>query len=302
MTRAHGQAGFALIELLTVMTISIVMLSAVLLTFEGFQSRADRNARLNESQSQTRQTIGQLARALRNLASPTPEQPQAIDSASAYDLVFQTVNPDGGTSSNITNVQRVRYCLDEPSAGDATLWAQTQTWTSATIPAMPALNGCPSTAAGWGAGTSLVTGVTNRQGNRPVFLYNATIKTDITAVTAQLWSRAATDVEPRLGVLRTQVFLRNQNQSPTAAFTATPAGTGHVLLNGSGSSDPEGDELRYDWYLDQAPDCRTGTPPPATGQGIVFDMAATSGTHTIALIVYDSTGLCSRTSRQVEVP
>ena len=299
MSSRPGQDGFALIELLLVMTVSLIMLSAVLLAFEGFQSRADENARLNESQAVTRATIDQLARDLRNLASPTPEQPQAIDSASPYDLVFQTVNPNGGTSSNITNVQRVRYCLDAPGSGDSTLWAQTQTWVTASPPAMPTLTGCPSTASGWGPGRRLVDGVTNRTQNRPLFIYNAAIKTDITAVAAQVYARANKHREPRVGVLRTQVFLRNQNQAPTALFTPTPAGGGRVILNGSASSDPEGDELRYDWYLDQTPDCRNGTPPAAHGQGIVYDMAAAPGTHTVTLIVYDSAGLCTRQTQQV---
>jgi prepilin-type N-terminal cleavage/methylation domain-containing protein len=311
MTERGSQSGFALIELLVVMSISIVMLSAVLVTFDAFQSRAERNARLNESQALTRQTIAQLARDLRNLSSPTPAQPQAIDSASAYDLVFQTVNPSGGSSGNVTNVQRMRYCLDAPASGDATLWAQAQQWVSAAIPPVPPTGSCPASGSdtppssgytGWRAPRALVRGVTNRAGGRPLFLYNAAIKTDITAVTVQLWSRAANEAEPTLGSLRTQVFLRNQNQAPTASFAATRAGVGHVMLNGSASADPEGDELRYDWYLDQVPDCRTGTSTTPQGSGIDYDMAAPTGPHTVTLIVYDSAGLCTRSTQQVQFP
>lgn len=303
MTARHTQSGFALVELLAVMTISLIMLSAVLLAFEGFQTRAERNARLNEGQAQTRQVVGQLARDLRNLASPTPQQPQAIDSAAPYDLVFQTVNPNAETSSNITNVQRVRYCLDQPTVGDSTLWAQTQTWTTPTIPSMPSTSGCPAASgSGWGPARRVVGGVTNRAANRPLFLYNATIKTDITAVTVQLWSRSGGDREPRVGTLRTQVFLRNQNQAPLAAFRPSPS-SGRILLNGSGSADPEGDELRYDWYLDQAPDCRAGTAPTPRGSGIVYEMAnVPAGQRTVTLIVYDSAGLCSRSTQTVTVP
>jgi type II secretory pathway pseudopilin PulG len=299
--RARSQDGFTVVELLVVMFLSIIMLSAVLLTFESFVTRTDRNARLNESQAATRQTIDQLARDLRNLASPSPEKPQAIDSAAPYDLIFQTVNPVGGTSANKTNVQRVRYCLDAPASGDATLWAQTQTWTTLTPAAMPALTGCPSTAAGWGAGRALVRGVTNRTGSRPLFLYNAAIKTDITAIATQLWSRNPKDSEPRVGLLRTQVYLRNQNQAPIASFTPTTTGSGHVLLNGSSSTDTEEDELRYDWYLGSAPDCRAGTPPAPTGSGVVYDMNAGQGNRTITLIVYDSAGLCTSQTRSVFV-
>jgi len=302
MTRlARSQDGFTLIELLITMTLSIIMLSAVLLTFETFVKRADRNARLNEAQANTRVVTDQLARDLRNLASPSPEKPQAIDSAGPYDLIFQTVNPTPGTSANKTNVQRVRYCLDAPASGDATLWAQTQTWTTLAPATMPALTGCPSTAAGWSDTRTLVKGVTNRTGARPLFLYNAAIKTDITAIATQLWSRTSTESEPRVGVLRTQVYLRNQNQAPTATFTATTAGSGHVILNGSGSRDSEEDQLRYDWYLNSAPDCRAGTPPAATGSGVVYDMTAGAGLKTITLIVYDSAGLCTSQTQQVNV-
>jgi prepilin-type N-terminal cleavage/methylation domain-containing protein len=298
---ARSQDGFTLIELLITMTLSLIMLSAVLLTFQTFVTRADRNARLNEAQANTRVVIDQLARDLRNLASPSPEKPQAIDSAAPYDLIFQTVNPTPGSSANKTNVQRVRYCLDAPASGDATLWAQTQTWTTLTPADMPGLSGCPSTAAGWSNTRAMVKGVTNRTGARPLFLYNAAIKTDITAVATQLWSRTSTESEPRVGVLRTQVYLRNQNQAPVATFTATTAGSGHVILNGSGSRDSEEDELRYDWYLNSTPDCRAGTAPAATGSGVVYDMNAGVGAKTITLIVYDSAGLCTSQTQSVNV-
>ena len=144
-------------------------------------------------------------------------------------------------------------------------------------------------------------GVTNHMGTRPLFVYNAAIKTDITAIATQLWSRNPGDSEPRVGLLRTQVHLRNQNQAPTAFFTATAMGNGHVLLNGSGSRDTEEDELRYDWYLGSTPDCRQGTAPTPTGQGVVFDMNAGVGPKTITLIVYDSAGLCTSQTQQVTV-
>ena len=70
--RPSGAAGFALIELMVVMGISIVVLSAVLTTFQLFDRTARRNQVLVDSKDHTRAaTIGSRAD-LRNLASQPP--------------------------------------------------------------------------------------------------------------------------------------------------------------------------------------------------------------------------------------
>src|SRR5205823_887029 len=69
-----------------------------------------------DAEDRARQAEEAIARDLRNLASPTPSQPQAVDRAGGRDLVFKTVDPVGpNAGQNTANVERVRYCLD--SAG-----------------------------------------------------------------------------------------------------------------------------------------------------------------------------------------
>ncbi len=289
---AREQAGYSLVELLVVASLAPLLLGATLLVFNAFERNAARTAIAADAQSRTRVNVDQLAKELRNLASPTPELPQAIDSASAYDLVFQTVGPsDFVNGQNVANIRRVRWCLNAPSSGDATLYAQTQTWTSAATPVAPTDSSCPSTDARWSSQRVVVQGVRNRVGNRPLFLYNDESKTSITAITVQLFARARTENEPTNGLLRTQVFLRNQNQAPVASFTVTPLGNGHVLLNGSASVDPDGDDLQYGW-----------TAAPCTGtcswSGVTVDAVADAGA-TIELTVTDGAGLTQRTSKTV---
>jgi prepilin-type N-terminal cleavage/methylation domain-containing protein len=288
------EAGYSLVELIVVSAIAPILLAATLLVFTEFSKNTTRNQVAAEAQANTRQQIDQLARELRNLASPTPEQPQAIDSAAAYDIVFQTVGPsDFPNGQNASNVRRVRYCLDNPGAGlDATLWSQVQTWTTANIPSAPSTSSCPSAA--WGNQRVAAQGITNRNQSRPLFVYNAAIKTSITAVTFQVWARVKSEKEPKQGVLRSQVFLRNQNQAPLASFTATSIGNGHVLLNGSASADPDGDDLVYQW---------TATPCSGTCSwtGLTVDATTGQGVKTIELTVTDGAGLIGETSQEVDV-
>lgn len=292
--RLADSSGVAITEMLVAMSLSLVVLGATLATFEIFDRVQHRNQATLESQDRTRAATDQLARQLRNLASPTPQQPQAVEVAAPYDLVFQTVDDSALPSgANTANVRRVRYCLGPaPAGGKTALWSQSQTWTTATPPAVPSTTTCPSGA--WPGQRELVEGITNQAGgqDRPLFQFNSTSRPQISAIITQLWTQARTDAEPTEGLLRTQLFLRNQNQVPTADFDARATGLLHLLLNASASADPEGEELTYKWY-----DGST-----YVGSGILFDLkVASPGVHTITLHALDPAGLESTVSRTATV-
>jgi len=70
---------------------------------------------------------------------------------------------------------------------------------------------------------------------------------------------------PRSRRVASAVYLRNQNEPPTAKFSyRTNPMTHQVLLNGSESSDPEGRTLRYFWFKGTPPAFTCDSPPPIT--------------------------------------
>ena len=87
---------------------------------------------------------------------------------------------------------------------------------------------------------------------------------------------------PEPAELSSGVFLRNQNRAPTASFTATVGAT-EIVLNGSASSDPEGNPLTYIWK-------DNGT---EVGRGIVLRYQPAKGSHSISLEVQDSSCLAA---------
>lgn len=277
--------GVTLVEMLVVLVLSMIVMGATYSTFAQFEQTTATNQRQNDAQDQVRVGLAGLARELRNLASPTNAQPEAVVRATGDDLVFQSVSS--------ATLRRVRYCLD---AASRRLWRQVQLAPFSE----PEAGVCPDTV--WGSQRTSVENVVN--GERAVFAYNSATLTAITEVGASLWVDVDPAAKPLESALQTSVFLRNQNRRPLASFTAAVGGA-TIVLNGSASTDPEGKALEYYWY-DEAQGGNLCQPLPddvpqtgCVGAGIVFNYTPPAvGTRTLSLVVRDPAGLTDEAAAQ----
>ncbi|MGH2901755.1 MAG: PilW family protein, partial [Solirubrobacteraceae bacterium] len=244
----RSEGGFTLVELLVVMTISIVILSATLTTFNtSYQVHHDNDAR-NDTAERAREALDVEARQLRNLAKRLNNAP-VIDRVTDYDLIFQTSDPSRTW---------VRYCLD--TAASPASPARGRLWTAGLsvpvgTPGAPVTAGmrsaCPGS--GWTQTRVVADHVTNRRDglDRPLFAYTCTSGTSGCTSdpstydqVVNITSTTLVDTTPGRGAaelrVATGVYLRNQNQAPQAQFLATPASASRtVVLNASGSTDFE---------------------------------------------------------------
>lgn len=300
MKRLEEPAGFTLVEMLVTIVLTLILFGGVLSVLDVF-SRDNVSAQLrNETQDLARTAIDQLSRDLRSAASPTPTTAGALEKANPDDMVFQTVDPNttyGG--SNATNQIRVRYCLDASKPSNETLWRQTQTWTSASAPAIPSTTSCPSSA--WPTQYRLVSNVTNlvdAQNPRPLFTYaplSETSTAQIDGVIVDLFADERPGTRSVETELRSGIFLRNSNAPPIATFTVSQQGNHQVALNASLSTDPNGQALTYQWSLDGS--AISG----ATNQQYTTGTLTAGSTHTFGLTVTDTTGLSNSTSQAVTI-
>ena len=140
--------------------------------------------------------------------------------------------------------------------------------------------------------------------DRPVFSFNAPTSElpKITLLRSDLFVDVDPDRRPLESRISTGVYLRNQNQVPTASFSVASGGTGtrRFLLNGSGSTDPEGRTLSYSWFSGANPDladttCSSTDALGCIGRGVTLDYtfpaSAGNGTQTFTLLVRDPGGL-----------
>jgi prepilin-type N-terminal cleavage/methylation domain-containing protein len=289
---ASDERGFSLPELLIAMVLMLIVLDATLMVFGQFEINTRAATVRNDTQDRTRNALDRIAHDLRSLSGTTPAL-APIAKASDYDLVFLTVNPVGPNSGqNAANTQRVRYCLDNSNPANEVLWSQTQTWTAATAPAVPDTSACPSADANWNAGNlRYADKITNEYNNqlRPLFSFTGDPNTlsTISLIHADLWVNTNTGTGPPLeSHLSTGVYLRNQDQPPTAIFTAQAQSNYRVVLNGSQSYSPQGSTLTYVWY-DGATKISSCT---ATAIPCVYT-ASSGGAHILQLKAFDPAGL-----------
>ena len=296
MRSLHDQSGYSLPELLIASVVMVVVLSATLSVLDASSGNARRNEHLNEQQERARGAIDSLARELRNIAGPDSSAP-AIERQSGYELVFRSVDPLGSAGGgNAEGVHRVRYCLGQ--AMPSTLWRQVQTWTTATAPPPPATSACPDSA--YAERRVVAESVVNRRDSldRPVFTYDSATSANVASVGARLFVDLDVDERPPEVALASSVFLRNQdlgtrNGAPTAEFSARPQGGGQVLLNGGASSDPDGQTLRYQWFVDGS------AVEGATGP--IFQYSSPVGARSFSLRVTDPGNLTGTVERTVAV-
>jgi hypothetical protein len=287
MTRTwfKGERGeMGLIQLLVAMSIFAAVLGATLLTFQNFDMLQRRTVDRTASQDSARTSVDRLVRDLRNLASPSIALPEAVNKASDYDLVFQTVDSVGpNTGANAANIKRVRWCVDLSNPSNEKLYVQDQKWTSQTSPAMPSTSTCPGS--GWSSTSVMASNITNNYNaqSRPMFSFDSTTLTAIRQIHVDLYSDIDPSRSPNETHLTSGVFLRNQNAAPVASFTYTLSGTSAIVLNGSESYDPEGSALKYSW-LDN------GVKQPGTS--VTYSLPVTPGSHhSIQLQVFDPADL-----------
>ena len=275
LAELRREDGFTLVEVLIVCVLMLVVMGATLTTFESFQQNVSTNERQNTAQDNARNAMDLMARDLRNLASPTKEQPLALDLKADQQVIFQSEGRDMPAGSlNVANTNRVRYCVSP--TGD--LYRQLQTWTTAGFPAMPAATACPGT--GWTTTKLVAEDVVNDA--RPIFYYNADLTPDVTEVTTTLYVDVNPGRPPTESTLQSSVYLRNQNRKPTAVFSLALANAGTaIIMNASESTDPEEKPLNFTWYID-------GTEVVGEGANdVVHTAQVTAGTHTVRVDVSD---------------
>ena len=319
-THARRQDGFTLVELLLVCVISLVIFGATLTAWLSVVRSNGHAERQRDNVDIARQSMDRATRQLRNLANPTVNSTTTIDRATDYDLIFQTSDPAKTW---------VRYCLDTSgSAGvnHATLWEAESpgaTLTTGMRSGCPGTTGAPS---GWATARQVVTGITNRTGNidRDIFTYRCapgaptgcptgtTQYTKITTIAIDLWVDAVLGDKAKELHVSSGVFLRNQNEGPTASVSSSPIGARRVLLNGGGSTDPEGRTLEYFWFetdpsaLPELTSTGCSAPfPSAVWQGVTYNKHFATGVsspQTLYLVVRDPGCLISTTSISVTIP
>jgi prepilin-type N-terminal cleavage/methylation domain-containing protein len=315
---SHSERGFTLIEVLVATSLSVLLFGAIVTVLIGYQRDAQRSTLQNDAQDQARIGVDRIVRELRNVAS-SRTSPTLIEAAGSYDLVFQTVRAPSG--SNAAGISRVRYCLPpDPSPGSGAtevLMVQTETWTTSTVPANPWTTGtaCPYTPGSLPSGASvssrrLASNVMNRYAGaaRPAFSYypSASSLSTITSIGIDLFVDAKANLPPAETELRSSAFLRNQNQTPIASFTATSTGGGHVLLNGGGSSDPDGQTITFAWFKvtgsPTSPCSASQSGCTLIGSTGLFDWRpGATGTYTVELVVTDPGGLTAYQRQSVVV-
>lgn len=291
-----GQDGFTLIELLVGMVVAGLVLGAAVTAFGGFLQQTSRADSRVQSQDAARRSVDRLAIGLRSAMSAGGASAQPVVSQSAYDLIFLAPSASAIPTDNPKRLVHTRYCLDATTASNGGLWVQTAPYNQTTLVSPPVNTACPSPS--WATSDRVATNLVNRALSPARALFVSAV--DPQGTVTHVAIRAAVDknlaVSPPPSDLQSKVNLRNVNRAPTAAMTCSALASRHIICDAAGSTDPEGQTLKFTWSLNGA--VLSGE---AASQ---LDRAgfAAGSSHTVQATVTDSGGLTASVQRTVTLP
>jgi len=318
MNWAMDSRGFTLVEMLVAMLMTTIMMGSVVYLFTSFIDDNRYDAFRDDAQANAQVMIDRMSRDIRSAASPTAGSSGLLAKAGSYDIAFEAVNATPGTapSGNPANQMWVRYCLDSNN----TLWRQTTT-PSSTTSSLPSTSSCPSTSNAWvqeSGGTPCcqeLNDVTNEIGGdttRPLFTYGPSSESSlsqINSVEVNMWVDKNPGHLPGDTELTSGIYLRNELGPPQANFTVSYtqiSGGADVQLDGSTSTDPNGQVLSYVWYNGVTCPSSGGAPTSGAISGATtqeYDAGDfPAGNQTFALVVTNTGGLSNCASQSVTVP
>lgn len=180
----RSEGGFTLVELLTAITISTIVLLATLRILDGFSSDSSRQTRVIDANDQARTTMGRIVRDLRHASTVTR--------ATRNDLVYTV-------KDSTTATRHERVCLD----GAGGLWGARSATSSDPGPS------CPTAATGWSGGKIATRASTNSE-TKPIFSYDRTDAAGVRSIGITFSLDATSGGRPGGSTLRASAFLRSR--------------------------------------------------------------------------------------------
>ncbi len=184
--------GFSLAELVVAMTLSLIVLFAVLGAFDAFNSGVAANNRLTAAEDTARREVATMVRILRDAGAPAPasgSQPTTVVQAGANDIVFLSTSWPGESGTGATGNHVERLCVDTATR---TLWFNGLR--AGTAGSASPGSACPSQASGW-TSRLIARDVVNTAA-QPIFRYGSSSPVRTVSISLRLEGGTAATSRP----------------------------------------------------------------------------------------------------------